>query len=249
MKHNSNQSKKEVVTSDQVMEIVKKVISRHVAKGSIPKRESYDAEMSVFEKFWNNRQKIFDSFQGRSKITTYCIAVVNRMCCEFIRKEKKHWNQMHENMETVSEIRHSTSRYEAEKNMLVNQEVIRFSNALHFFNGERSKLKLFLKYYFDVPLKHSDVENYFQNNPETVLSLLDQSGKYSKKEKFEVLAEVVNRVEKKNIKSDSVRMWLNDRLDTLLKRLNGGGISMHNRESLAILLEMTRENSFSHENH
>ena len=230
------------------MEIVKKVISRHVAKGSIPKREASDAEMSVFEKFWDNRRKIFNSFEGRSQITTYCIAVANRMCCEFIRKEKKHWNQMHENMETVAELRHNTSRYEAEKNILVNQEVKRFSNALHFFNGERSKLKLFLKYYFDVPVKHSDAEDYFQNNPEAVLSLLNQSGKYSKKEKFEMLAELVNRVEEKNIKSDSVRMWLNDRIDTLLRRLNGEGISMHNNESLAILLEMTGEASFSHEN-
>jgi len=248
MKDNSNQSAKEVVTPDQLMEIVKKVISRHVAKGSIPKREASDAEMSVFEKFWDNRRKIFNSFEGRSQITTYCIAVANRMCCEFIRKEKKHWNQMHENMETVAELRHNTSRYEAEKNILVNQEVKRFSNALHFFNGERSKLKLFLKYYFDVPVKHSDAEDYFQNNPEAVLSLLNQSGKYSKKEKFEMLAELVNRVEEKNIKSDSVRMWLNDRIDTLLRRLNGEGISMHNNESLAILLEMTGEASFSHEN-
>ncbi len=67
----SNQSEKVVVPAEQLMEIVKKVVSRYVAKGSIPRREASDAEMSVFEKFWNNREKILNAFQGKSQLTTY----------------------------------------------------------------------------------------------------------------------------------------------------------------------------------
>mgnify|MGYP006306750711 FL=1 len=150
---------------------------------------------------------------------------------------------MHENMDTVAELRHYTSRYEAEKEMLLNQEVKRLSHALHLFNGERDKLRLFLKFYFDVPIELSEAQDYFQSNPDAVLSLLDQSKDYSKKEKFERLAEVVNLVEQKEIKSDSVRMWLNDRLESLLRRLNGNGRSLHTNDSLSILLEMARQNS------
>ena len=237
MRSNSNQSINKVVPYEQLLEIVQKVISRYVAKGSIPKRESQDAEMAVFEKFWNNREKIFDSFQGRSQLTTYCIAVANRMCCEFIRKEKKHWNQLNETMETVAE-KNNTHQYEAEKELHFNNEVKRFSRTLGLFNGESAKLKLFLKYYLDIPLQESDIEPYRGDNQTSILSLLNQEKGVSKGEKFENLAKVVNLVENKEVKSDSVRMWLNNRFETLLNRLNGNGITSHNQDSVTVLLEM-----------
>jgi len=247
MNNSSNQFLNAEVQYEQLMEIVQKVVSHYASKGSIPQREIQDAEMTVFEKFWNNREKIFDAFQGKSQLTTYCIAVANRMCCEFIRKEKKHWNQLHEAMETVAE-KKSTHSLEAEKGMHFNNEVKRFSRVLHLFNGESAKLKLFLKYYLDIPLQHSDINHYLNgNNPgEPILDLLSQNQKISKSEKFEKLSKLVNLVEKKNIKSDSVRMWLNSRMDILLSRLNGNGISSHNEDSVTILMEMLHNSETLH---
>ncbi|WP_462317547.1 sigma-70 RNA polymerase sigma factor region 4 domain-containing protein [Marinilabilia sp.] len=238
MRSKSNQSLKPVIPAEQLMEIVKKVISRYVAKGSIPGREAPDAEMSVFEKFWNNREKILSAFQGKSQLTTYCIAVANRMCCEFIRKEKKHWNQLHEAMETVAELNNNTNHFETEKNMHFKNEVKRLSNALQFFNGESAKFNLFLKYYLDIPINNEDIKKYHPQNIQSISTLLNQKEPSSKGEKFEQLAEVVNTVEAKNVKSDSVRMWLNSRMTTLLNRLNGNGITSHNHESLTILMEL-----------
>ncbi|MGM0375646.1 MAG: hypothetical protein ACQEQ0_02620 [Bacteroidota bacterium] len=238
MLNKSNQPLKEVVPADQLMELVRKVVSRHVSRGSIPRREASDAEMSVFEKFWNNRNKIFGAFQGKSQLNTYCIAVANRMCCEFIRKEKKHWNQLHETMETLFETNYNTSSFEAEKDVLFKNEANRLSLAFRFFNGESAKINLFLKYYLGIPVELSDVQAYSPQNPHDVLSFFEQNKKIPKGEKYEILAEVVNQVEKKEIKSDSVRMWLNDRMKKLLKRLNGEGSALHNQESITILMEM-----------
>ncbi|PWD97646.1 sigma-70 RNA polymerase sigma factor region 4 domain-containing protein [Marinilabilia rubra] len=238
MRSKSNQSLKPVIPAEQLMEIIKKVVSRYVAKGSIPSREASDAEMSVFEKFWNNREKILSAFQGKSQLTTYCIAVANRMCCEFIRKEKKHWNQLHEAMETVAEINNNTHHLETEKDVHFKHEVKRLSNALQFFNGESAKLNLFLKYYLDIPINDRDIKDYHPDSARSISSLLSQNEPASKGEKFEQLAEVVNAVEEKSVKSDSVRMWLNSRMTTLLNRLNGNGISSHNHESLTILMEL-----------
>lgn len=239
----SNQSEKVVVPAEQLMEIVKKVVSRYVSKGSIPRRETSDAEMSVFEKFWNNREKILNAFQGKSQLTTYCIAVANRMCCEFIRKEKKHWNQLHEATEKVAELNNNTSQYETEKELHFKNEAKRLCNAMRFFNGERAKFSLFLKYYLDIPLSEADFSAYCTNQQESVQSFLNQNMKTSKGEKFDHLAMVVNLVEEKEVKSDSVRMWLNSRMNTLLNRLNGNGISSHNQESLSVLMEMMHHQS------
>jgi tRNA nucleotidyltransferase/poly(A) polymerase len=238
MNNNSNQSINAFIQAEQLMEIIQRVVSRYVAKKSIPQREASDAEMSVFEKFWDNREKILSSFQGRSQLTTYCIAVANRMCCEFIRKEKKHWNQLHEAMETVAENQTNTNQFEAEKEMHFKNEVKRLSHALHFFNGEQNKLKLFLKYYLDIPIHKSDIESLQTDDVATISSLLNQDEPISKGEKFENLAKVVNLLENKNVKSDSVRMWLNNRFETLLSRLNGSGISSHDNESVTVLMEM-----------
>jgi len=247
MRSKSNQSLKSVIPAEQLMEIVKKVVSRYVAKSSIPKREAADAEMSVFEKFWNNREKILSAFQGKSQLTTYCIAVANRMCCEFIRKEKKHWNQLHEAMETVAENNNNTHHLETEKEVHFKSEVKRLSNALQFFNGESAKFNLFLKYYLDIPISDNDIIDYHPDNTESISSLLSHKESPSKGEKFEQLAEVVNTVEAKSVKSDSVRMWLNSRMTTLLDRLNGNGISSHTHESLTILLELMNTKSQSTE--
>lgn len=238
----SNQEKRVDVPAEQLMEIVKKVVSRYVSKGSIPKREASDAEMTVFEKFWDNRDKILCAFQGKSQLKTYCIAVANRMCCEFIRKEKKHWNQLHEGMETVAELNNNTHHHEAEKVMHFNNEIKRLSNAMHLFNGEAAKFKLFLKYYLEIPFNEKDVKAYC-NKPELVFSKLRQDDNLSKAEKFEHLAEIVNLVEEKSVKSDSVRMWLNSRMNTLITRLNGQGISSHNNETLTVLMEMMHNQS------
>ncbi len=246
MSNQSNQSINVDVPAEQLMGLVRKVVQRYAAKGSIPKREIEDAEMTVFEKFWNNREKIFGAFQGKSQLTTYCIAVANRMCCEFIRKEKKHWNQLHEAMETVTERSTETNKlpqYETEKLTLFKNEVQRLKNAFQFFNGESSKINLFLKYYLDIPVHPADVNSYHKGDPESVLSLLSQnSGQASKGEKFEKLADVVNLVEGKSVKSDAVRMWLHSRMDALLTRLNGSGIASYNHESLSVLMEMMNNN-------
>ena len=239
----SNQSLNVAVPAEQLMEIVQKVVSRYVAKGSIPKREASDAEMSVFEKFWDSREKILSAFQGRSQLTTYCIAVANRMCCEFIRKEKKHWNQLHEATETIAELNNNTNEFEAEKEVHFKNEVKRLANAFQFFNGESAKFKLFLKYYLEVPLEETDFIAYCSKQQTSVQSLLNQDSDTSKGEKFEQLAKVVNLVEEKNVKSDSVRMWLNNRMSMLLNRMNGNGITSHNHDSLTVLMEMMQNPS------
>ncbi|PKP22188.1 MAG: hypothetical protein CVU05_05035 [Bacteroidetes bacterium HGW-Bacteroidetes-21] len=227
----------ESVTIDVIMDLIKKVVVRYVGKKSIPIREKKDVEMAIMEKFLNQRDKINASFQKKSSVTTYYIAIFNRMCCEIIRNDNKHWYSITESdKEVVVETKASHS-LETAKALIIKNEVKRLSNVLLFFNREQSKLLLFLKYYFNLQIDERDILSYSKDKYATVKSMLIPSDMLSQAELYNVLAEITNLVENKDLKGDAVRMWLNKNIDLILYRLNFNNESNHSRDSLKILME------------
>jgi DNA-directed RNA polymerase specialized sigma24 family protein len=228
----------ETISMEKIIDIAGSVVSRYVFRSVIPAREKDDVVMSMVEKFIRSRAKIEESFEGKAKATTYIVAILNRMCCEVIRRESKHWYSIEE-VDAYSKISTSaTLAIEAEKSFAISNEVKRFNTALLFFNEDLAKVKVFLKCLFDLPFGDMDIADYAGAKAEQVRILLESVDDGSKGEKFEVLSKVVNFVEGKNVKSDAVRMWLNKQIDAILNRLNRNGISNHNKESLALLLEL-----------
>jgi len=219
------------------MELSHKVVGRYVARGAVPLREKEDVENTILEKFLSKQDKIDKSFKSKSKKTTYYIAILNRMCAEVIRKEQKNWYSINSlnNGELKQE---SSTSFETEKQTLIKEEIKRFNACLQIFNQEKSKLILFLKYYFNIPLNKYDINNYAGKNSNEVQFALKGNNSLAKAEKNERLANVVLIVEQKNISGDAVRMWINKQIDILLNKLNFKQSRFHNRESLAVLLEI-----------
>jgi hypothetical protein len=234
----SNQIERdEKSTLELVIFITKKVVARYISLSFIPNREREDTEMAVIEKFINKKEQIHQSFKGKSKITTYYTAIINRMCCEIIRKEQKHWYSLLENI--ISEENGSkTLFFESAKETVIKDEVKRLSKALLFFNGDRQKVNLYLKYYFDIPLKNEDFEMYHNNYKETIQEILKTREGLKKSEVFENLSNVINLVENKNVGPDAVRIWLNKQIDIIIVRMNANGNYNYNQESLSILYEI-----------
>ncbi|MFP4042658.1 MAG: hypothetical protein ACLFT6_07900 [Bacteroidales bacterium] len=236
---NSNKVIKDDTTLiETITEISKKVISKYVARSVIPLREKEDVEMVVVEKFMEQKDKINNAFKGKSKVITYYTAVVNRMCCEVIRKEQKHWYALPDNQPKDREVENSsTTLYETEKGVVISNEVERLKKAMLFFNGTIGKVNLFLKYYYDIPLNDSDLNKYSEEHKAFVRNILVNQKAVSKADKFDKLTQLVNRIEGKNVKNDAVRIWLNKQRDSLLKRLNYNNSSNYNDESLGLLIE------------
>jgi hypothetical protein len=234
----SNQIERdEKSTLELVIFITKKVVARYISLSFIPNREREDTEMAVIEKFINKKEQIHQSFKGKSKITTYYTAIINRMCCEIIRKEQKHWYSLLEDI--ISEENGSkTLFFESAKETVIKDEVKRLSKALLFFNGDRQKVNLYLKYYFDIPLKNEDFEMYHNNYKETIQEILKTREGLKKSEVFENLSNVINLVENKNVGPDAVRIWLNKQIDIIIVRMNANGNYNYNQESLSILYEI-----------
>ncbi|MGM0496994.1 MAG: hypothetical protein ACQESJ_03695 [Bacteroidota bacterium] len=224
---------------ETITKISSKVVSRYIARSVIPLREKEDVEMAIIEKFLDKKEKINGAFEGKSKPATYYTAVINRMCCEIIRKEQKHWYSLPDDQQHENENQNSVgSIFESEKGAAINNEVKRLSKAMLFFNGTSAKVNLFLKYYYNISLNDNDFISYSEENKNYVKDVLLNQKVDSKAGKFEKLAKLVNKVEGKNVKGDAVRIWLNKQTDTLVKRLNNNNASNHNAESLGLLFEI-----------
>lgn len=225
---------------NDIIKICNMVVQKYINNNIIPLKEKEDIVMSIVEKFWNSKDKINSSFQGKSLITTYYSAIINKMCCELIRKEKKHWYNTIDSEYDDFMTSFKSNAYETEKNIILKNEINRLSKSIMLFGKNSHKVNLFIKYYYNIQIYDSDIQNYTINNFDFVKRKLKNkpNEKINKAEKFENIASIINFLENKKIKSDAARMWLNKNIQTILSRLNHNGNSKHNEETLSILLEM-----------
>lgn len=223
----------------EVLKYAQIVVSRFIAKGAIPPKEKDDISMTVVEKFLSKREKIDAAYKGNSKYSTYCIAVLNKMCLEVIRKDIKYWD--------IREFEEYKSQQEfdlSSQNKLIIKDEIRYLNKiLILFGREKYKLILFLAFYFKSRIIDKDVFNYHPGLINSELKdTFKQNQTLSKAELFESLAKVVNFVENKEVKADAVRMWLNKKRDLIIKRLNSTSYrTNYDKDSFQTLFELLYE--------
>lgn len=226
----------------QIQMYAEKVVAKYVVRSVIPDREKEDVVMSIIEKFINQKDKIDSSFEGRSKKMTYYVAILNRLCCEVIRKEKKHWYAVYEyeEKEENDDSSNVLRVNDVERSIAIKEEVRKLNDAILIFNGQGAKINLFMKFYFRIPVENSDVSNYSTTNADKLTRLLSNSQSLRKSEIFDRLATIVELVEGKTVAGDAVRMWLNKHMDMIINRMNMNGLCNHDRSSLQTLLEISR---------
>ncbi|MGM0497951.1 MAG: hypothetical protein ACQESJ_08540 [Bacteroidota bacterium] len=79
------------ISKTELMKYAAKIVCRYIYQGTIPEREEENVKMSIVGDFWEKQDIIAARFSGKAKISTYCIAILNRMCCELIRKNSMDW--------------------------------------------------------------------------------------------------------------------------------------------------------------
>lgn len=232
---NTNLQNKTLISEIDLLALSEKVVSRYVAAKTIPLKDKEDVQMAMVEKFLLKQELIKKSFKGDSKVSTYCIAVLNRMCCEVIRSELKHWkNQLIE-----TEDKSSTSILKTSEQLLINDEKALLQKIFILLGNECYKTIVFLAYYYKLFPKEFEVQQYDKNYIENkLIELLSNNESNTKGEIFNILSKTVNLVEGKEVKHDAVRMWLNKNIDIVIARLNGPfNRTSYDKESLQILFE------------
>jgi hypothetical protein len=226
-----------IISSDELLKMAEKIVSRYIFKGAIPMRDKEDVVMGMVEKFLSSQEKISKSFKGDSKISTYCIAILNRMCCEIIRREFKRWKEVN-NEEAFQIELNGTKEYETSKKVVIQSEIDRFWRIMELFYQEKAKILLCVKFILGIEIQKIDVRNYTNHKENFYFDQFKALIDASLADKYAFLASLVNKVENTNVKGDAIRMWLNKKTDSIIYRLNGNGSSKYDKQSLTILLEI-----------
>ncbi len=75
--------------------------------------------MNIIEKFLSSQKKILSDFKGKSKLDTYCYAVLNRMCNKEV-KTKMLQIQFNDNYHTLSS---SEEVSQSEKELILKDDI------------------------------------------------------------------------------------------------------------------------------
>lgn len=195
----------------------KKVVEHYYYKGVIPIREKEDVAMSIVEKFYTQRKKISKSYQHKASVTTYCISILNRMCCEIIRKDLRHWdNSGYELIDNNYD-----NSYSSSKNATLHNEIQYLEKIIKLFDQEKHIINIAFAYYFHLPVLEEDLKLYDDNYDDNKLRKFLPFIEGPKSELFYNLSKAVNIVENKQNKPDAIRIWFNKTMQTIINRLNG----------------------------
>lgn len=206
MEQSSNQLA-DSLNVEQVTELARKVTGRYVARGVIPPRDSEDVTSAVLEKYLMKQDQILQSFAGNTSLTNYLTAVFNRMCCEVIRSESRHWYAVGDNEDCLSN--DDKGCHQTEIETFITSEVALLFRLIKSAGVEGAKLLLLVRYFYQMVISSEDVYYWTGSYEAGILNQL-QSGRYTTKgDRYTVMADVVNSVEKKKVSPDAVRMWFN----------------------------------------
>lgn len=220
---------------EQVMELAAAVVRRYAARGIIPAKDTEDVVSSMMEKYLLKRDRIVDGFNAKAQLTTYLTAVFNRMCCEVIRSESRHWYCVTDSDEAA--LADAGYRH-ADIDTVIGSEVNHLQQLLNDRGREGAKLALMIQFFHGLPVSANCAREWAGSNADEVSRLLafNQQG-YSKGELFGIMAQAVNLVESKRVKGDAVRMWFHKQVDHLVDAMNRENSVHHNRETLVMLFE------------
>ncbi len=228
-------NKHALVTDSELLHFSERVVNKFIANKHIPRREKEDVQMAIVERFLLKKEKITNNFQGKSKASTYCVAVLNRMCLEIIRKEIKHWN--------LSDDKHKEIREDKGLNsidsLIITDEIKILKNIIELFNDDKEKIILFLAYYYQLKINVENIRRYDNNYiKHNLLELFIYPKSITKGIIFENLTQAANIVENKNNKSDATRIWLNKIINSIISKLNSPlERASYTKESLEVLFE------------
>jgi hypothetical protein len=205
------------------------------------KRFSYselsDIKQSIIEELLKKRSRILDQYKGNASFRTYLSVIIQNICREILRKDKKF-------IETSVEEFHEEAdeSLNPEDKIIIDQEITRLKNAILLYYKQKPKLELCLKVRFRIPLDYEDLQKLspdFRN--EDFQQLLKDLGNYSgstDKHMNSIIIDFLNECEGKQNTADSLRKWINLKITELIEFLNGDPpASNYTEETLQILFE------------
>lgn len=174
----------------------------------------------IEDKIYKIQKKYDFGFKKVSSFTSYFMVAVRNIYIDIIRER----NVRPLTSGDVREIDDVPDKH-GEKTMInrlvLNEELVKLQTILLLFYKSRARLELCLKLKFRIPVTKEDIGRCFPNCREEDIEILAQDFTLTRdKRVFEKILSVFNHHEARENKSDTLRKWINVKIDEIITHLN-----------------------------
>ncbi len=219
-------------------EIINKVIGYYVRVGYFKKDEINDIFQDINCHLIEEYEKILAQYQELSMLSTYLYAIITNYCKDIIRSNKK---VITIEIESIQLITHNKS---PEHELVIKSELQKLNRFFEMCFRKRDKLELLLKIKCKANFQYEEISSKFQEiSPADIENILNihhvRRNKLTDKEIYPLLNTIFNKLENKNNSDDSIRKWIDTKIDEIIVFMNGEPpVAKYNRETIMILLEL-----------
>ena len=189
------------------------------------KEEADDMVQEVLSRLLNKkmdriREKYDFNYQKMPSFKSYLMVTVRNICIDIIRERNARLLTAG-NLDPIDDIMDAPGQHEMSRRLLIEEELNFFGTLLEMYYQVKPKLELCLKLKFRVPVKIEDLKRDFPYYDDDSTAVLTADYRLVKDKKMFVrVNDVFNRYEEKQKKSDSLRKWIDVKVDELVDHLN-----------------------------
>jgi RNA polymerase sigma factor (sigma-70 family) len=218
-------------------ETIRIIVKIYIESGMFSPNDFEDLVQQVNVRLWEKMPVIQANFDGSCLFRTYLSQVIRNACLNLRDKDTR--QPQFYRLEGTAIAPHE----DAHRRLLIEHDVRVLMAILDQFNTQRPKLLLCLKLYYRIPIGRQDILDWWPQCPqkqiENFLSIFGAFfGDISEGELYERIQPLFAEMERRSAPSDSLRRWVDDKINQIIRLLNGSPPdAAYDRKTLGILLE------------
>ncbi len=155
---------------------------------------------------------------GAPSFTSYFLVIMRNTYYDIVRESK--YRRM-DSLDQPDEIAAERNDDADIHRVIIQDEVRHFDHVLRAFGAARYKIALCLKWKYRIPVHKEDVKMYLPSCTASDLRILTRDfRKQNDLELFETVLNVLNKYENTNSKSDSLRKWIDVKINDTVRHMN-----------------------------
>lgn len=222
---------------EELQFLIISVVNKFVKSKAFTFENKEDIIQAINEQLLTDKiYKIQKHYNSTTKLTTYFTSTVINLCYDIIKMNSKRIDidYFDENINNYTE--NCPNQHII---LVLKEEVKKLEKILLLFGKKRIKLLLFLKVNYEIKISIEDLVNFDSSFSEISDYSIEQiNSKIPKKNKYEIIAEVLKSFSDEISSADSLRKWTDEKIKEIILLLNGKPpIASYDSETLGILVE------------
>lgn len=201
--------------ADDRDDITQEVITRLIGDKIFKIQKKYDFNFNPF-----NAEENTENLKNISSFTSYLMVTVRNIYIDIIR-ERNVRPLTAGGLEEIGDVPDKHGEDTMIHKIVLKEELVKLQTILILYYKTRAKLELCLKLKYRIPITQEDIEKCFPQYRQEDIKVLSQDFTFAKdKRVFEQILTVFNYHEARENKSDTLRKWINVKIEEIIMHLN-----------------------------